>query len=107
MVLGGIVAIALSEKYLKLILQFLKNLFFYLFCCCFCVKNNKVSSMEEKAAMYGEYHAEYENLKTAGTTTYKIRENKVYQDLVYALDFQEANASDMHLARSSNKRSSK
>lgn len=37
--------------------------------------------------MYGEYHQEFENLRTAGSTTYKIRENPKYRDLVYALDF--------------------
>lgn len=74
--IASIIAIALAESYLKVIFAAINKVCYYLFCCCLCNKKNKVSSIDEKAGMYGEYHAEYENLKTAGSTTYKIRENK-------------------------------
>lgn len=85
--IAGMIALAVSESYMKIILSALSKVLYYLFCCCLCFKKNKVTAMDEKAATYGEYHSEYERLRTGGSVTYKIRENNKYKDLVYALDF--------------------
>lgn len=44
------IALAVSEKYINIVISAVAKVFFYLFCCCFCNKSNKVGvELDEKA----------------------------------------------------------